>query len=103
MVNLTRPHDKKLLLNKMTEVVTEGQKTYHLLDNSPEAFKNYLDVLYRVRCNLFHCEKSPASKRDKLIVECSFKTLSLLMTLLKNTYFFNFCTRKLLLFRCVFS
>lgn len=75
LVNLTRPIGKKLKLSRLED--ENGEVNF--LDNSSEAFENYLDVIYRVRCNLFHCEKSPASDRDKLIVVCSFKTLSVIM------------------------
>lgn len=80
--NLTRPRDKKLTLSKLEE--ENGEVSF--LDNSSEAFDNYLDVIYRVRCNLFHCEKSPNSERDKLIVECAFKTLSILMKQIIDTF-----------------
>jgi hypothetical protein len=73
--NLTRPKDKKLTLNKL---IDENDDVSYL-DNTNESFQNYLDVMYRIRCNLFHCEKSPASDRDKLIVECGYKTLSSVM------------------------
>jgi len=71
--NLTRSRNKKLQI-------------IHFLDNSSEAFGIYLDVIYRVRCNLFHCEKSPSSERDKLLIECSFKTLSLIMKQIINNF-----------------
>ena len=84
--NLTRPRDKKLQLNKMVDNNEEGEQTIHFLDNSPEAFGIYLDVIYRVRCNLFHCENSPSSERDKLLIECSFKTLCLIMKQIVNNF-----------------
>ena len=77
--NLTRSRDKKLQLNKMIDNNEEGKESVHFLDNSSEALGIYLDVIYRVRCNLFHCEKSLTSDRDKLIEKCSFKTLSVIM------------------------
>ena len=84
--NLTRPRYKKLQLNKMVDNNEEGEQTIHFLDNSPEAFGIYLDVIYRVRCNLFHCEKSPSSKRDKLLIEYSFKALSVVMKQIINNF-----------------
>lgn len=84
--NLTRSRNKKLQLNKMTDINQEGEQIIHFLDNSSEAFGIYLDVIYRVRCNLFHCEKSPSSERDKLLIECSFKTLSLIMKQIINNF-----------------
>ncbi|NQV00403.1 MAG: hypothetical protein HQ538_06715, partial [Parcubacteria group bacterium] len=51
--NLTRPQNKKLRFNKMADINQEGEQNVHFLDNSPEAFGMYLDVIYRVRCNLF--------------------------------------------------
>lgn len=81
LVNLTRPKDKKLRLSRLED--ENGEISY--LDNSSEAFGTYLEVIYRVRCNLFHCEKSPANDRDKLIVECSFKTLSEIMSQIIRT------------------
>ena len=73
--NRTRPRDKKLTLSKLED--ENGEVSF--LDNSSEAFMNYMDLIYRVRCNLFHCEKSPTSERDKLIVECAYKTLGIIM------------------------
>ncbi len=73
--NLTRPHGKKLALSKLED--ENGEISF--LDSSTEALKNYFDVIYRVRCNLFHCEKSPNNDRDRLIVECAYKTLSIIM------------------------
>ena len=77
--NLTAAWGKKLQLNKMVNNNEEGEQTVHFLDNSLEALEIYLELIYRVRCNLFHCEKSPSNERDKLLVECSFKTLSVIM------------------------
>ena len=84
--NLTRPRDKKLQLNKMVDSNEEGKETVRFLDNSSEALGIYLDVIYRVRCNLFHCEKSLTSDRDKLIDKCSFKTLSVIMKQIINNF-----------------
>jgi len=84
--NLTRPRDNKLQLNKMVDNNKEGKETVHFLDNSSEAFGIYLDVIYRVRCNLFHCEKSLTSNRDKSIEKCSFKTLSVIMKQIINNF-----------------
>ena len=80
--NLTRSRGKKLVLSKLED--EQGDISY--LDSSSEAFNNYLDVIYRVRCNLFHCEKSPNSERDKLIVECAYKTLSVMMKQIIDTF-----------------
>ena len=82
--NLTRPRDMKLKLNKMVDNNEEDKETVHFLDDSSEALGIYLDVIYRVRCNLFHCEKSLTSDRDKLIDKCSFKTLSVIMKQIIN-------------------
>lgn len=80
--NLTKPRGKKLRLSRLED--ENGEVSF--LDNDSEAFKNYLDIVYRVRCNLFHCEKSPTSDRDKLLVECSYKTLSIIMKHIINTF-----------------
>ncbi len=84
--NLTRPRDKKLQLYKMVDNNEEGKQTVHFLDNSPEAFGIYLDVIYRVRCNLIHCEKLPSNQRDKLLTKCSFETLSVIMKQIINNF-----------------
>ena len=84
--NLTRLRDKKLRLNKMVDINQEGEQIVHFLDNSSEAFEMYLDVIYRVRCNLIHCEKLPSNERDKLLTECSFKTLSAIMKQIINNF-----------------
>ena len=80
--NLTRPRDRKLSLNKLED--ENGNVSF--LDNGSEAFNNYLDIIYQVRCNLFHCEKSPASMRDKLIVEYSYKTFCIIMKQIIDTF-----------------
>lgn len=80
--NLTRPRDKKLTLSKLED--ENGEVNF--LDNSTEALKDYFDVIYRVRCNLFHCENSPNNDRHKLIVECAYKTLSIIMKQIIDTF-----------------
>ena len=52
--------DRKLSFNKLED--ESGNVSF--LNNSSEAFNNYLDIIYQVRCNLFHCEKSPTSNRE---------------------------------------
>jgi len=73
--NTTRPRERGLKLDNMED--EEGNISF--LDNTKEAMGSYLEVLYRARCNLFHCGKSPTSDRDKLIIECCFNTLSVIM------------------------
>ena len=80
--NLTRQRDKKLKLNRLED--KNGEVSF--LDNGPGAFKKYLDIIYRVRCNLIHCEKLPSNQRDKLLTECSFKTLSVIMKQIINNF-----------------
>ena len=84
--NLTRPQDKKLQFNKMIDNNEEGKEIVHFLDNSSQAIGIYLDVIYRVRCNLVHCEKLPSNQRDKLLTKCSFKTLNVIMKQIINNF-----------------
>lgn len=41
----------------------------------PLNWEHFLPAVYRVRCNLFHGEKSPYNPDDAIIVEASFRTL----------------------------
>lgn len=46
-------------------------------------FKQFLGILYQIRCNLFHGNKSPDSDSDKEIVKISF---NLLLEFVKQVY-----------------
>ncbi|MEW6388608.1 MAG: hypothetical protein AB1491_13925 [Thermodesulfobacteriota bacterium] len=44
-------------------------------EEAPLDWPHTLAALYRVRCNLFHGEKSPDSENDRLIVSSAFRVL----------------------------
>lgn len=53
-----------------------GKKLYQDLGS----FKEYLDCIYQIRCNLFHGGKDVADAQDKELVHHAFVTLSILLS-----------------------
>ena len=43
-------------------------------------FKQFIKIIYRVRCNLFHGNKTPLNDGDCQIVENAFKLLNMFLT-----------------------
>ena len=52
------------------------EREYPLRLNGPKTFKRLIDIIYTIRCNLFHGDKLIARDRDAKLCEYSHKILS---------------------------
>ena len=55
---------------------------YSVTISDPNNFKEVINVLYKIRNNLFHGGKSPNEERDKKLVSLAFNILSKISTLI---------------------
>ncbi|MCJ7455751.1 hypothetical protein MUP07_03280 [Candidatus Bathyarchaeota archaeon] len=61
--------NKKLLQMKSVKIPTHRTAPEYVCLNDEESFGEVLEVIYRIRCNLFHGRKDPEEQQERKYVE----------------------------------
>lgn len=68
--------------------VEAGQRRQKFSISQPYTLQKLLNLLYHIRCNLFHGEKNGGVKRDRKIVELAYEVLLPLFKAARSELFF---------------
>ena len=77
-------HFSKILSERIGDEITKRGQNKHVKLDDGKSLDSVLDVIYQIRCNLFHGRKDPDTVRDEILIKWAYEILTKIFYPLKN-------------------